>query len=388
MSSLTIRPALLNDWDAICTLIAHGLAQGDVRRYEQILHERRVVLPQKPGFTLDSVRVGLLRGQVVAVGRIENCALYYGHTTLRAARILDVVTHSEVRKRGYASAIMRELLTMLAEQGRHVALLRDLQTFYTRHGFNPVWPTYSFQFDGRGLRGPLLRLTRPATLHDLPALADLYHHHWQRRIAVQRSPQWWVWRWQHRERPFVITTSRDEIEGYVWPNEIESGSPEVVVDTYEAAATLLHSAAHESPHNVITWAVPPDDALIAYAELIVPMTVSATYEPHSGWMARLVNAAVLVQTALPEIVRMAQFANPTFEASQVALDVQSDVVNVGLRARPGLQMAIAHQDFLRVMFGSLRPSMLAVRMALLPEQVHLLEMLFPPRMGAFAPGDW
>jgi hypothetical protein len=105
-------------------------------------------------------------------------------------------------------------------------------------------------------------------------------------------------------------------------------------------------------------------------------------------MARLVNAVAMVQTVLPEITRMAQFTNPAFKVSQVMFDVQPDVVKVGLRTRPELQMAIAHQDFLRVMFGSLRPSMLAVRMALRPEQVHLLEMLFPPRMGAFAPGDW
>jgi GNAT superfamily N-acetyltransferase len=388
MSNLTIRPALPEEWDAISTLIAQGLSQGDVRRYEQILHERRIVLPQKPGFAFDTVRVGVLNGRLVAVGRIEDCTLYYGYTSVRAARILDVVTHPDVRRRGYASAIMRELLTMLAEQGRHVAILRDPNTFYTRHGFNPVWPSYTFQFNGRGLRNSSQHTIRPATPHDLPALADLYHLHWHRRIAVQRSPQWWMWRWQHRERPFVIINAQDEIEGYVWPNVMESDPPEVVVDTYEAAASLLYSASQDSPYNLITWALPPDDALIAYAELMVPVTVSASYEPHSGWMARLVNAVALIQTVMPEIVRMAQFGNPTFDPSHVMIEVQPDVVQVGLRAQPHLQMAIAHQDFLRVLFGSLRPAMLAVRMALTFEQVHLLEMLFPPRMGAFAPGDW
>lgn len=387
MSNLTVRPALPDEWDTISTLIAQCLSRGDVRRYEQILHERRVVLPQKPGFTLDTVRVGLLNGRIISVGRIEDCTLYYGHASIRASRILDIATHPEVRQRGNASAILRELLTVLAEQGRHVALLRDSQTFYTRHGFNPVWPNYVFQFDGRGLRSTGQRMIRPATLHDLPALADLYHLHWHRRIAVQRSPQWWVWRWQHRERPFVITTPQDEIEGYIWPNGIESDPPEVVVDTYEAASTLLSSAAYDTD-GLITWALPPDDALIAYAELLVPVTVSASYEPHSGWMGRLVNAVALIQTVLPEIVRMAQFTNPAFDASQVMIEVQPDVVQVGLRARSHLQMAIAHQDFLRVLFGSLRPAMLAVRTALTVEQVHLLETLFPPRMGAFAPGDW
>ncbi len=388
MSNLVIRPALLEDWATICVLVAHGLAQGDVRRYEQILHEYQVALPQKPGFTLETVRVGLVQGRIVAVGRVEDCTLYYGHTSLQAARILDVVTHPDVRQRGYASAIMRDLLTILAEQRRHVALLRDQQTFYARYGFNPVWPTYLFQFDGRGLRGPQPRTLRPASLKDLPALADLYHHYWQRRIAIQRSPAWWLWRWQNRVRPSVITNAHDAIEGYVWPSESDHGTPEVVVDTYEAAWTLLQFSAQAQPQGLITWSLPPDDALIAYAELIVPVTVSASYAPHSGWMARLVNAAALIQTALPEMGRMAQLANASFDVSDLMIDVGSDMVQVGLRSRPQLHMAIAHQDFLRVMFGSLRPTMLAVRLALTPEQVHLLEMLFPQRMGAFAPGDW
>jgi ribosomal protein S18 acetylase RimI-like enzyme len=388
MSNLIIRPALLEDWEKICSLIAHGMAQGDVRRYEQLLHERRVVLLQKPGFMLDNVRVGVIQGHIVVVGRVEHCTLYYGHTTVRAARILDVVTHPEARRHGHASAIIRELLTMLAEQRQHIALLRDPQTFYTRYGFNPVWPAYHFQFDGRHLRSSLSRAIRPAVVADLPMIADLYHRHWERRITVQRSPSWWVWRWQNRVRPFVIVTPNNEIEGYLWPPEIETEAPEVLVDTYEAALTLVQSAAHEVPHQPITWPLPPDDALIAYAELFAPVTLSAVYEPKSGWMARLINAAALVHTVLPEIVRMAQLVNPSFDASQLVLDVQSDVVQVGLRSRPHLQMAIAHQDFLRVMFGSLRPVMLAVRLALTFEQVHLLEMLFPPRMGAFAPGDW
>ena len=76
MTNLTIRPAMPDEWDLISTLIAHCLSQGDVRRYEQLLHERRVILPQKPGFTLDTVRVGVAQGRIVSVGRIEDCALY------------------------------------------------------------------------------------------------------------------------------------------------------------------------------------------------------------------------------------------------------------------------------------------------------------------------
>lgn len=387
MTNFVIRPALLEDWEEIASLIAQGMAYGDARRYEYLLHERRVVLPEKPGFRFDHVRVGVVQGQIVAVGRVEPCTLYYGHTSLRAARILDVVTHPESRRQGHASAIIRDLLTMLAEMRRHVVLLRDQQTFYTRYGFNPVWPSYSFQFDARPLHSSHAGVIRPAVMSDLPALAEMYHRHWERRIAVQRDPAWWVWRWLHRVRPWVVINAQDDIVGYVWPAETDDGPPEVVVDTYEAALTVL-SSAYSAARHAVTWSIPPDDALIAYAELVTPVTVSASYEPRSGWMARLVNAAALVQTALPEIVRMAQLTNPTFDPTQLLLDAQSDVVQIGLKSRPQLHMSLAHQDFLRVMFGSLRPSMLAVRLALTPEQVHLLEMLFPPRMGAFAPGDW
>ena len=78
MTNLTIRPAVPDEWDTISTLIAHCLSQGDVRRYEQLLHERRVILPQKPGFTLDTVRVGLVNGRIVSVGGLKTARFITG----------------------------------------------------------------------------------------------------------------------------------------------------------------------------------------------------------------------------------------------------------------------------------------------------------------------
>jgi hypothetical protein len=189
----------------------------------------------------------------------------------------------------------------------------------------------------------------------------------------------------------VAVEPNGKVAGYLWRSDEEDELTEVVADTPEATMTLMAVAAHTARQTDavhVSWLVPPDDAIAAFASLFIPVTLSAAYHPSGGWMARLINATALVNALLPEVVAQAQFTDTTFDPDQLVFDVQPAFVAIALKHDRKSACKLAHRDFIQVMFGSLRPAALALRARLSPMQVQLLEMLFPPRMAAIAGWDW
>jgi hypothetical protein len=138
----------------------------------------------------------------------------------------------------------------------------------------------------------------------------------------------------------------------------------------------------------MTWALPPDDFLIPHAQQMLPVTLSVQYSPNGGWMARLLDTANLLKTLLPEITAQVSSVDPTFTPEDLILRVESDGVDIGLRAQPEMRCRLSLRDFIQVLFGSLSPALLGIRQGLPAAQVDLLEALFPPRIAALAPWDW
>jgi len=138
----------------------------------------------------------------------------------------------------------------------------------------------------------------------------------------------------------------------------------------------------------VTWFVPPDDVIITYARQFLPINISVLYQPTAGWMARLIDTYALVQTLLPELLAHATAIHPALQYQDILFDVQPDRVHIAIRHDPASACELSREDFIQIMFGSLRPSALAARIHLQPVGVELLEMLFPPRMAALAPWDW
>jgi predicted acetyltransferase len=393
MTELLVRSLQPHDLDKAGDLVARVFSRGDARRYERLLYQRVTHLPHKPGFHPNDYRAGFLNGEMVAVARMEQHTLFYGSARLRVAVISDIATDPAYRHRGYSGAIIRDMLTYTAEQGAYLALLYDTTEHYHKYGFSPIFPDYRLAFDvERAAQLPTPLAAREAVFEDMPFLAALYQQHWEGRLSFRRSPESWLWRVQASPlTPVVVVEPTGKVAGYLWRSDEADELTEVVADTPEATMTLMNVAAYTARQTEavqVNWLVPPDDAIAAFANQFIPITLSASYHPGGGWMARLINATVLVNTLLPEICAQAQFTDASFDPDRLVFDVQPAYVAIAVKHDRASACKLAHRDFIQVMFGSLRPATLALRTHLSMAQVQLLEMLFPPRMAAIAGWDW
>lgn len=385
---LVVRPLQASEVGSAAELVARVFSRGDARRYERLLHDRLTYLPHKPGFHPEDYQGGFIEGRLVSLARVEQHTLYYGLARLKVAGIGDVCTDSAYRHRGYSGAVIRGTIASVAGQGAHLALLRDRSNFYQRYGFTPVWPDYSLQFTANDLLAQTTPLVlRPAQQEDAPALMALYEKHWQGRLAFRRSLE--LWQWRLAAMLPVVAVVDGKLVGYLW-HHTDLNAAEVVADTPDATLALMIYAARcaENPDEIIRWSIPPDDAIAAYAGMFATVVLTATYRPDSGWMARMIQPAEIVTALLPEIIAQAKMIDPSLESHRLTLEVQPDEVLIGLKQRPETFCHLSHRDFMQVLFGSLRPAVLALRARLSAPQIHLLETLFPPRMAALAVWDW
>lgn len=393
MAEFLVRAAQPHELLQIGTLAARVFTQGLPHLYNAVLYHNGEALWQRPGFQIAQCRVGVYDSTVVAHARVIPFTLRYGSAHFRVAGVSAVCTHPDYRQRGYASAVMRDTLAYMAEQGAHLSLLNGVDSYYRRFGFSPVWPKYYFEADTAEAAAlePKLHL-RPAQVSDAPALADLYERHWGWRVAFVRSPENWLWRLAaENKQAHVVVDADGAICGYTAGFDHQPERLEVVTDTAAAAITVLAHygrAAAAEGWPCIRWIMPPDDLFINYARQSIPISLSVHYRPSGGWMARLIDAQGLVETLLPEVIPQAQVMLPGLQARDLVLLCHPDVVEIGLRAHKTTFSHLNHQDFIQVMFGSQRAAALGVSSGLHPDAVRLLEALFPPRMAALAVWDW
>jgi predicted N-acetyltransferase YhbS len=393
MSNFVVRQAQPGDYRAAAHLVAR-VYYDDEHLRQQVFDYWVSRKPHEPGFDYAAHRVGLLDGKVVSYAQVKPYVLRYGSATLKVMGIGAVCTHPDVQGRGYAAAVIHDALAYMAEQGTHLALLDGVRGYYDRFGFSPVWPHYFFEVpaeEAAALESPL-QLREP-TIHDVPYMARLYQRHWEGRVAFIRSPEVWLWRVLQEGRRFIRVVDDGQVCGYLAGKDPIGPEVEVVVDSPEAAITILSECGRlclAAGLNTVRWLMPPDDAMVAFARARVTVTVSALYKPDGDWMARLIDTRELATALLPEITSQARMADPHFDAESLHFSFHPDQVKLGLRGQDTTVCHLNHQDFIQIMFGSSRPAALALRThsRLHPDGVRLLELLFPPRMAALGWWDW
>lgn len=392
MNEFFVRSANETTFPQAGGLVAEVFAENNPRQYERILHDWVANLPQKPRFMYEHCRVGMIGDTVVSQVLIEKETLYYGQAQLKVAIIGKVCTHPDYRHLGYSSALIRDTLAYIAEQGAHLALLNDPGSFYHNFGFGPVLPDTQMVMDSQlASHMPITLKIRSAQQEDLPAIARLYARHWDGRVSFQRPPDWWVWKYLSSIDPILVAVNQaDQVQGYLWRENMRA-ELEIVCDTLQATMSLLAflgKRMQKINQPLIELLIPPDDAILSFVRMMMSVNVQAIYRYNSGWMARIIDSTALLQALLPEIATHAQSFTRNFDASRLYLNSEADAVEIGLRNDPNARLQLSHRDFIQVMFGSLRPSTLALRDQLPYELIHLLELLFPPRIAAIAPLNW
>jgi predicted N-acetyltransferase YhbS len=393
MSNFVVRQVHPADYRAAGYLVAQVYFEDEHKRQQAFDYwvNRQ---PHEHGFDYADHRVGVLDGKVVSYAEVKPYALRYGRVKLVVGGVGGVCTHPDHQGRGYASAVLQDALAHMAEQGIHLALLDGVRGYFDRFGFSPVWPYYFFEVpavEAAALQ-PALHLREP-TMQDIPYMARLYQKHWEGRAAFVRSPETWVWRVLHEDWRYIRVVDDGQVCGYIAGEDPVGRETEVVADTPDAAIALLAECGRmcmEAGLDKVRWLMPPDDAVVAFARPLLPATVSAEYLPDGGWMARLIDTRQLVNTLLPEMIAQARLADPQFDADALHFGFQPHQITISLRGQDHTVCQLDHQDFIQIIFGSLRPSALALRpqSRLHPDGLRLLEMLFPPRMAALGCWDW
>ncbi|HEX2623192.1 MAG TPA: GNAT family N-acetyltransferase [Phototrophicaceae bacterium] len=358
-------------------------------------HEWTVRYPQRPGVVPAMHRVGVLGDEVVAHALVEPWTLRYGGARLRVAGISKVYTDTDHRRQGYSAAVLRDALTYAIELGAHLVLLNGIPGYYSRFGFSPVFPDYAADFatdEIAQLPTPLtVREARPG---DIPTMAALFERHWGGRVTFTRSPETWIWRVTRGDdarRALVICGEDDVPQGYIAGRDLLLPEVEVIADTPEAALTLFSTCgqwAQTAGLTQVRWLLPPDDALVAFAQQTVSINLSAHYEPDGGWMARLVDSQGLIDALLPELLEQGRVTLPDLTPDKLILICRAEGVEIGLRHDRSTFSYLSQRDFIQVLFGSLSPATLGLRSHLSLPAIRLLQALFPPRMAALGGWDW
>jgi len=395
MSDLTIRAVAPDEINTAAQLVANTLS-GNQRDRSRMLYDTYANrMMNRPGIMPSPYRAAFRKNRLVSLAHVIDFRLRYGRAALKVVGVGIVCTHSSYRRRGYASAVIKDTLTFAAEQGAHLVLLQgNLPSFYQRFGFSPVWPHYTLQFpaqEAAQIEQP--SQLRVATPSDLPMMARLYNTLWGSRVTIERPFDIWRWRMTYsRGEAVVIVNKAGTITGYIWhlPDNF-SERVEVVVANYAAIKTALAYSGRRwqaGKKNNVLWAVPPDDIIVPYSQQILPMTLSASYAPAGGWMARVIDLHKLLHELMPEIIAQAKATHSDFDPQQLILKIEPDGVSIGLQHIPTSHCHLSLRDFIQLVFGSLRPEMLAIREPLTPKSIQLLDLLFPPRIAALAAWDW
>lgn len=392
MSTFIVRGVRPEEYALLGTLLAADEAAWHLRSTQ-------------PDFRYEQQRVGVLDGQIVAAAQVRFHALRYGRCALRVSGISGMYTIPAARQQGFAAAVMQDALAYSVEHGAHLALLCADQTrYYERFGFSAVWPHYAVNFDS-GEAAALKPLDgwhlRPAHLDDLPALAALYEAQWGGRVTFLRPPEVWLTRFAALAPPHtlhVISTHAQAPAGYLYsahPQGVDTGT-ELAVGSLEAAVALLAFAgqAHLAAGvETVEWLLPPDDPLILYARDVLSFTQKARYNFGGGWMARVIDGVGLVRAVLPELLVQCRLLLPELHTRDLLLNIALDGVVIGINRQPESHCHIGLADFVRLLFGSLRPAGLALRSAqtggsVSADALYLLEGLFPARIATLGYWDW
>ncbi len=164
--------------------------------------------------------VGVLQGQVATSLGAYPVRLLVSGQSYPAAAIGSVHTLPQFRGRGLASQLLRQVETLLADQGVQLAVLySDIAPgFYQRLGYRlcPSWQGWM------AVGAPAASAPAPWTLRSVswqqaaPEIRRLYHQdHAQRALAYDRTPEYWEYlhrKWPHDE--FLLAYEGETLMGY------------------------------------------------------------------------------------------------------------------------------------------------------------------------------
>ncbi len=332
----------------------------------------RAFVESAPDQPSDRARAAFLEDQCVGVYLIDERELCLAGTKVPAAFVGLVGVVRPLRGHGIGTAMMNDSFAYARQRGRALMVLHGAPHYYTPFGYVDVFDTSEVSFrrtDVAELRVPSL-LVRSATAEDAGAIAGLYeeahgrYSGWSMRSAAQEE-HWLRFAGQPRQElgelfettgPVVAVDKHGGVRGYLrqgWGPMRNFGCEVAAVGVEEVLSLAAYHSELRGPlgrgDESLTWSLPPGSLT---AELLgdhVPVTIRSTHQPAEGWMAAVVDKAMLTDCVAESWSR----SSPADSGFLLRVgDVRRSV------GRPGgepLELALDEATFVPLLFGFRQP---------------------------------
>lgn len=349
------------------------------------------------------------------VDGIVPVTLRFGAARVRADAIAGLGTEEGHRRQGYARQVMDAAISHMAEGEAGLSVLHGIRDFYHRFGYVSAGPSYVLSVGttvNAALTMPLGFRGRACTEEDIPALQRLYDSNTRDAAgAAIRPPGGFVWAKLKASLPAdecrVVEDVQGQVVAYAWrardcwavrafddPNDSDSFTVGEVmaVDALAADAILAACrawAAEEvartnEPIEQLRFPQPPVGPVAAAAKLQQAFSLQR-YQPHGGFMARIINLERLLTALSPELTRRHQESSLAFSgvlSLHTEIGTASLPLNYSTAAgrKQEISVSLTQGGLTRLVFGTTTPDDVLDREGISKEDLSrpLFRVLFPP----------
>lgn len=332
-----------------------------------------------PFYKTAYTRVWEEEGKLVSSVQIVKKIVRVGPCQVLLGGIANVGTHPDYRKRGYATALLKDAIRLMREEGFHFSMLfTGIQPFYERLGWREFPFTYVRASSPSPVSPPFPNVRRSKE-EDLEQILALYNHFNEgRNFTVVRDEAYMRgWGWP-RFGSEVLVYEENGIIGYM---RVALGEKVLSVNEFacwkgreEVFTILLNEIARlcqEKGINECTFYLPWEDFIL---EGIKKLSQGIEIRDGKGAMLRLINLPAFLSAISPLLAERGKdvsFVLPLkVEEEEATLEVKRGEVNVV----PGIPVGSSPITLSQIEFFRLLFDFTGSRGDLPPE----LAQLFPP----------
>lgn len=381
-----------------------------------------------PGVGAESMRGAFdpVTGRFLGAYLLFPRQLCIGPARLAAGCIGGVVVASKERRRGVASALMRDAIAYAQTHKMPLLFLSGIPNFYHRLDYVPVIDEAALYLERDAIQAlpPVEDITvRNATEADASTLLTLYQAHFHPYIgSFERSLAEQLYLLRRERLHYLLAYSKDgQAVGYMLLRRSEKGlsHQESAASEWPAISALLQeherwllahenesqredSADKKSDKAELTWKVPPESRIFYHLAEHVPFRCESQRHYSADWMARIGDLQALVDAMLPawtERVLDASFAwsgrlNLTIGDAHFPLQISQkgvQMIHHPTDDEDGTNyLSLTHKAFTQLCFGYRPVAWFATQ----PEQhippalLPLLNVLFPVAPSWVAGSDY
>ena len=174
---------------------------------------------EDPNFQEGDLRVVKVDGKIVSMAMLIRRPLRIGTALVKGALVAPVATHPDHQRKGYCSAVMRNMVQYMQTQGLELSLLWGIPWLYPHYGYSSamVKTELVVKPQQRGSVENGFYEVRPFKEADLPQITRIYHRNTATRTCAEvRAPTMWTWKPRNSNVQLeIVTGNGDDVRGYV-----------------------------------------------------------------------------------------------------------------------------------------------------------------------------